>query len=72
MPTDDPIYDTLERMMAMVMVINSGKMNFSKKDEDESRRIMDKALDMVIEETSKEFINKLVVQEYRKKWTKKI
>lgn len=71
MPTGDEIYDTLERMMAMVMVINSGKMDFSKKVQDDSKRIMNEALDLVVEETSEAFINKLMVQEYKKKWMQK-
>lgn len=72
MPINNEIYDTLERMMAMVMVINSGKMDFSKKDEDDSRRIMNEALDSVIEQTNQEYIDKLVIQEYKKKWMSKI
>ena len=54
----------MQNINNMVGVIDQG--DYSKQVKDSSKRIAGKAFDMIIHETSKQTIDKLVMDEYRK------
>jgi len=65
-PTNiEVIVRSMQNINNMTAIIDQG--NYSQKIKDDSKRIAGQAFDMVIHETSQLTINKLVMQEYRKK-----
>lgn len=59
------IVRSMQNINNMVGIIDQG--NYPQNIMDESKRIAGKAFDMIIHETSTQTINKLVMDEYRKK-----
>ncbi len=60
------IQQTLERILGKVIVLNS-QAGVSKQKKDESQKILTYCIKMVTEETSEQTINRLVVQEFKKR-----
>ena len=59
------IDQTLQRMMQKTVAVQ--EMNISQAKKDEIKRIMNNALDFVIEQTEQTTINRLVYDEVKKK-----
>lgn len=60
------ILETLERILAKAMIINS-REGYSKQKQDEAQRILAHSIKIVTEATSEQTINRLVIQEFKKR-----
>ena len=59
----------MSNMLQMCVIIEAG--NFSQKVKDDSKRIFINSVDYLLEQTSEKTINKLIMEEMRKKYNKK-
>lgn len=64
------ILQSLQNMIQMCTIIDAS--NVSQKIKDDSKRIFRESLDFVVKESSPETINKLVMEEMRVNYNKKI
>ena len=60
------IQEALERILAKTMIINS-REGYSKKQQDDSQRILAYCIKEVTEQTSEQTINMIVIKEYKKR-----
>lgn len=64
--TFNEIQQTLERILGKVIVLNS-QPNVSKQKKDESQKILAYCIKTVTDATSEQTINRLVIQEFKKR-----